>query len=115
MNLRFGLISMLVAGALLSVVGTNEAVGQNSIINNETNAQLLSFRAKAARNRRVKSSDDKRLDRRQNIGSALGTTTKEAACGGVAIGNVRPTIGVTGPRETTVIILGNVINTNNDC
>jgi hypothetical protein len=52
---------------------------------------------------------------RSHRGSVIDPSYKEAQCGGVAIGNVRPDNSGTPDRKIVVYISGNVINTGNQC
>jgi|GEM_PF-5108061 hypothetical protein len=48
-------------------------------------------------------------------GSAIAINSQEAGCGGVAIGNIRPVLGDHRQHQVTVVVNGNIINSDNDC
>ena len=83
------------------------------IIDNDANVLLLANRAKQLTELRNSSEKAKHINSLR--ASPLASTTADADCGGVAIGNVRPVLGDHRKHETTVIIQGHVINTNNNC
>lgn len=95
---------------LLAVPATAQTV------DNDANALILANRAKILAESREQLSREVRSQQRRALqGSALGTLGREAGCGGVAIGNVRPVLGDHRQHETTVVILGNIINSGNEC
>jgi hypothetical protein len=93
------------------------ASAQVQIIDNDANAAMLANQAKSLVRHPQKSSDlmDSNDRLRDNRGSQINDTPREADCGGIAIGNVRPIQGDHRQHTTTVIIRGNVINANNKC
>lgn len=101
----------VVSAAALTSVGSTSA----EIIDNDANALILANRAKGQLTSRTRSARDLQNQRRALQGSALGTLGREASCGGIAIGNVRPVAGDHRKHETTVIVQGNIINSNNSC
>ncbi len=58
------------------------------------------------------------LRNQRNRNSAIDSsmlTSREAGCGGLALGNVRPMLGDHRQHNVTVIVTGNIINSGNDC
>jgi hypothetical protein len=54
----------------------------------------------------------------RNRGSAIDSsanTSREAGCGGLALGNVRPILGDHRRHNVTIIVTGNIINSGNNC
>ena len=61
---------------------------------------------------------DRALGNQRNRNSAIDhsmNTSREAGCGGVALGNVRPMLGDHRQHIVNIVITGNIINTGNDC
>lgn len=87
------------------------------VIDNDANATLMASQAKSLVGQTTKPAAiiDHHQKMRENRGSRVSDMQSEAECGGVAIGNVRPVPGDHRQHNTTVIIRGNVINTNNRC
>ena len=87
------------------------------VIDNDANATLMASQAKSLVGQVTKPATltDHHQKMRDNRGSRVTDMQKEADCGGIAIGNVRPVPGDHRQHNTTVIIRGNVINTNNRC
>lgn len=109
---------LLMAGAMAVVAMMTLTSGGSAtaeIIDNSANALILANRAKGQLANRNKSANDQQNQRRALQGSALGTIGSEASCGGIALGNVRPVAGDHRQHETTVIVQGNIINSNNSC
>ena len=104
-------LATVVALALLLVLP--EAVA----IDNESNAKLLAYRAKSLVHKtdRTQNRQERKNQRQHRMGSPHAALDNEAQCGGLAIGNVRPALGDHRQHNTTVIINGDVINTNNGC
>lgn len=82
-------------------------------------AQLAS---KAQSNVRQRDTTDipvtQNLRNQRNRNSAIDSsinTSREAGCGGLALGNVRPMLGDHRQHNVTVVVTGNIINTGNDC
>ncbi len=85
-------------------------------MDNASNAQILATQAKGLVQHTTRDGvDDQNSRLRDARGSQISTQHREAECGGVAIGNVRPSLHDTRRHETTVIIRGNVVNANNRC
>jgi hypothetical protein len=82
--------------ALASMLATKS----KSLVTSKSHSTNISYHA-----------DRSRSDR----GSVIDPNYKEAQCGGVAIGNVRPVNSSTSDRKVVVYISGNVINTGNQC
>ena len=58
------------------------------------------------------------LRNQRNRNSAINSsmnTSREAGCGGVALGNVRPLLGDHRQHNVVVIVTGDVYNTGNNC
>lgn len=85
------------------------------IIDNSANARLLANRAKSLLRKDERTDETRKSERLQRQGSPVATISPDAECGGVAIGNVRPVPGDHRQHDTTIIILGDVINTHNSC
>lgn len=87
------------------------------IMDNGANATILANQAKSLveQNGNAVNGSDNNQKARNNRGSAISENLREAECGGVAIGNVRPAVGDHRQHNTTIIIKGNVINSNNKC
>jgi hypothetical protein len=86
------------------------------VIDNDSNASILATQAKSLVQRTTRDGPTDQGNRlRDARGSQIATHHREADCGGVAIGNVRPSPHDHARHETNVIIRGNVINTNNRC
>ncbi|HCP01587.1 MAG: hypothetical protein CL573_03175 [Alphaproteobacteria bacterium] len=109
-SLFAGVGAILVAAVFISSQPTSA-----EIIDNQANALILANRAAAQLSSRDNSTSNKEQQRRALQGSALGTLGSEASCGGIALGNVRPVTGDHRQHETTVIVQGNIINSNNSC
>ncbi|MDA8620431.1 hypothetical protein N9Z25_02730 [Luminiphilus sp.] len=82
-------------------------------------AQLAS---KAQSNVRQRDTTDipvtQNMRNQRNRNSAIDSsinTSREAGCGGLALGNVRPMLGDHRQHNVTVVVTGNIINTGNDC
>lgn len=86
-------------------------------MDNEANSIMMANQAKSLIQQTTKplNSMDSNQKTRDNRGSQISETPREAECGGIAIGNVRPVQGDHRRHNTTVIIRGNVINANNKC
>lgn len=107
----FAVIAVVLAAATFAPSGPTSA----EIIDNSANAMILANRAAGQLSSRRNSSTNQQQQRRSLQGSALGTLGSEASCGGIALGNVRPVAGDHRQHETTVIVQGNIINSNNSC
>lgn len=59
--------------------------------------------------------ESNRIRLRRQRGSIIDDSIKEASCGGVAIGNVRPIAGDHRNHNVTIVVTGNVVNTGNKC
>jgi hypothetical protein len=106
----------LLAGAVVTVMTlTSGGPATAEIIDNSANALILANRASGQLSSRRSSASSQQNQRRALQGSALGTLGSEASCGGIALGNVRPVAGDHRQHETTVIVQGNIINSNNSC
>ncbi|MEP4377388.1 MAG: hypothetical protein ABJ215_13650 [Alphaproteobacteria bacterium] len=106
------------AGAVVlftSVAFAASVPASAEIIDNDANALILANRAAGQLSSRRNSASNQQNQRRALQGSALGTLGSEASCGGIALGNVRPVAGDHRQHETTVIVQGNIINSNNSC
>jgi len=105
--------AILLATVLASMTGGN-ALAQ--ALDNASNAQILATQAKGLVQHTTRDGiDDQNSRLRDARGSPIATQHREADCGGVAIGNVRPSLHDTRRHETTVIIRGSVVNANNRC
>jgi len=108
----------LLAGVVAVLAGITLASGGPAtaeIIDNDANALILANRAAGQLSNRRNAAGNQQNQRRALQGSALGTLGSEASCGGIALGNVRPVAGDHRQHETTVIVQGNIINSNNSC
>ena len=104
------------------VVGLFLALGSLSgvaaeILDNEANAIMLANQSKSGlmQNGNALQGSDANQPARSKRNSAIAEDMREAECGGIAIGNVRPAVGDHRQHQTTIIIRGNVINSNNKC
>lgn len=105
--------ALLLAAALASVTCGN---ARAQAIDNASNAQILATQAKGLVQHTTRDGIDDQNNRlRDARGSQISQQHREAECGGVAIGNVRPSLHDSRRHETTVIIRGNVVNANNRC
>ncbi len=109
----------LLVALVVAAIGLLPAhAAAQSIIDNSANATILANRAQGllGANTTLGNSKSALSRRRSRQNSPLGATTSlEAECGGLAIGNVRSDVGDHRTPSTTVIITGNVINTGNSC
>lgn len=112
--MQFPKLAALLAAIFLSAL----CIGQD-LPNYALAAQLAS---KAQANVRQKNynnlplTQDERLSRNRN--SAIDNsnlTSREAGCGAVALGNVRPMIGDHRQHNVTVVVTGNIINSGSGC
>lgn len=89
----------------------------DDLLDNGALATILGTQAKGlvSHSQKATESTDRNQRLRNNRGSNFEEAPKEAECGGVAIGNVRPVLGDHRQHNTTVIIRGNVLNVNNRC
>lgn len=110
-------IALTVGAAVLfvSVSFADPGPASAEIIDNDANALILANRAAGQLSNRRNAAGNQQNQRRALQGSALGTLGSEASCGGIALGNVRPVAGDHRQHETTVIVQGNIINSNNSC
>lgn len=111
--MRFSIFAVVVV-VLASVTFSSAGPATAEIIDNDANALILANRAASQLSNR-RNAASKQHQRRALQGSALGTVGSEAGCGGIALGNVRPVSGDHRKHETTVIVQGNIINSNNSC
>ena len=109
---------LIFASALMLLVSA-PTLGQQSMPNYALASQLAT---KARANVRQRDQTDipitqnNRLQRHRNsaIDSSI-SNSREAGCGGVAIGNVRPLLGDHRQHNVTVVVTGDIYNTGNDC
>jgi len=101
--------------ALAVIVFASSPPVTAQIVNNEANAKLLANRAKSLLKKSDRTDEQRKSERLQRQGSPVATIAPDAECGGVAIGNVRPVPGDHRSHDTTIIVLGDIINTNNRC
>lgn len=102
--------------AALALTSIAAAASAGDIIDNDANAMMLATQAKALIQHTTRDGITDQNDRlRDARGSMVTPTHREAECGGIAIGNVRPSRHHHGHHETTVIIRGNVVNAGNKC
>lgn len=111
-----GRTRLIIAAMAIVSVSTAPALAAE-VIDNDANATLMANQAKSLVQQTSKPSAlmDSNQKLRNNRGSRISESQSEAECGGIAIGNVRPVAGDHRQHNTTVIIRGNVINTNNKC
>jgi hypothetical protein len=93
----------LIISFLLFTVPTVGVAGE-AAFKDETNAKIARIKAKQKRM--------ERSNRAQGIDPGRGDSSK---CGSVEIGNINNERGATSPKEVTVIVTGDVINTDNNC
>ncbi|MGI9304696.1 MAG: hypothetical protein ACR2RB_18615 [Gammaproteobacteria bacterium] len=104
------LLTLVVVFTTAGVASTSHA---GSTFDSDVQAKLSRFKA---RQKLVQSSDDERglgFARRDSAG--FGQPPGETPCGAIDLGNVKNLSGFRRPQEVTVIIDGDVINSNNHC
>lgn len=108
-------VQRLCVGLMLMACGL-VASAAGDVIDNDANAMMLATQAKGLVQHTSRGGIEDQNDRLRNSrGSAVTPQHREAECGGIAIGNVRPSRHHHGHHETTVIIRGNVVNSGNKC
>ena len=110
--------SFLCAVVLLAPGGS--AIAQQTQMPNYALASQLATKARS--NVRQRDATDipvtQNLRNQRNRNSAIDhsiNTSREAGCGGLALGNVRPLLGDHRQHNVNIVITGNIINTGNDC
>ncbi len=109
------LIAVAVSTVAISAIGINNATAGEIIFNDAANAKIARLKTKARVLKNTRGQDV--------VPSALGADAEaqtdgvtEQTCGSVGIANqVKPDIGKPPVKETNVYIVGDVINTGNNC
>lgn len=102
--------------AALALASIAAAAMAGDIIDNDANAVMLANQAKGLVQHTTRDGVEDQNTRLRNArGSQITPTHRESECGGIAIGNVRPSPHHHGHHETNVIIRGNVVNAGNKC
>lgn len=113
------LTTSFLCAVVLLASGVSASAQQQHMPNYALASQLAT---KARSNVRQRDATDipvtQNLRNQRNRNSAIDhsmNTSREAGCGGVALGNVRPMLGDHRQHIVNIVITGNIINSGNDC